>query len=694
MKNIYFILLLFSNYVFSQTLDLPPRNANSQNGSQIISSITNLSLQDRENYIFNEIINGNIPNFLRNLIEIKDSTLINGTYKHISYYAIPDYLALGCDTDYFLCPMTPILAQKIANTLNCTLPTRKMVDKISMAANVKMQPQTITPSAQMVTVPVFAAHDSMVWSQRQTFLPNYPLGYLVDGDKKDVIISNLIYTSQPPRKVVIYGWHYPNGNIIQPMYSGHIDTYADYSHGIRLVQNKVYVDGDTMLATDIMASQTLCDLLSDEGVIATPYYPDTTTVITVPQVPKSFCITNESPTSVKIKISPDNNVDNYHISISTDGINWGCAMIIDTNTISLLGLTTDSIVYVMIAAENSAGTSQFSEVLAATPSANQNKVLIVNGFDRQSSGNTYDFILQHGKAIVNYGYNFSSATNDAIINGLVDINNYKIADYILGEESSVDETFNHTEQTIVSGFLDNGGYLFVSGSEIAWDLDYLGDSLDKNFYHNYLKAEYIYDSPNNQSATYYEFNDISNSIFYGLGNTFFDDGTNGTYSVNYPDVITGINGGINGVEYSNLTNNYAGVYYKGIFANGTDTGKLVNIGFPFETVYPENKRNLLMEKILDFFDTNITSSKTINRENANINIYPNPAKDFVFIELPNKILKNSKIEIFNSIGNLVYKNEYLQSKMRINLSDFNSGIYFLKYYNTNKQITKKIVIQQ
>ena len=692
-KNKSFTLIIFlfvTKVLFSQTLNLPPRNISAQNGTQIIASITNLSLHDRETYIFSEIINGNIPDFYRNLIAIHDSSLIGSVYKHITFYTTPDYLALGCDSDYFLCPMTPILGQKIADTLNCTLPTRKMVNQISATATVNMQPQTISPSAQMITVPVFADHDSMVWNQRQTFFPANPLGYLVDGDKKDVIISNSIYNSQIAECVVIYGWHYPNGNIIQPLYSGHVNTYADYSHGIRLIQNKVYVDGDTMLASDILMSQTLCDLLSDEGVIPVPRYPDTTTVITIPDTPESFCIINESPTSVRIKILPDSNVTEYHVATSYDCINWGCALISDTNDFTLLGLTTDSIIYVMIAAANTAGTSDFSEVLAAVPSANQHKIIIVNGYDRDGTENTKDFIRQHGKAVLNYGYAFSSATNNAITDGLTDLNNFYIADYILGKESSVDKTFNQQEQTFVSDFLNNGGYLFVSGSEIAWDLDHLGDSTDKYFYNNYLKAEYIYDAPDNQSSSYYEFNNLNNTVFNGLGNSFFDDGTNGTYNVDYPDVISGINGGINGLEYSNLINNYAGVYFKGIFPNGTDTGKIVNLGFPFETVYPQNKRFEFMTMILDFFGDTITTSLNKNNIVSNILIYPNPATNVLNLYLPDNInYKDNNVFIYDVYGRVIKQLKLKNKELIIQITNLQKGIYFVKIGNTVGKFVKK-----
>ena len=121
-SNIYIILFLFlycNNIGKAQNLNVPPRNTTDQNGSQIISSISNLSLENRESYILAEVLKGNIPDFYRNMVSVTDSAYIISAYKHITYYVIPDYLAVGCDTNYFICPMTPILGQMIADSLDC-----------------------------------------------------------------------------------------------------------------------------------------------------------------------------------------------------------------------------------------------------------------------------------------------------------------------------------------------------------------------------------------------------------------------------------------------------------------------------------------------------------------------------------------------------------------------------------------------
>jgi len=228
-----------------------------------------MPVAERENWIFAQVTSGNVPIFLRLLVPITVNGNINGTNHTATYYVTPDYLAIGSDTDYFLEPMTPLLAQRLCDALGCTLPTRKMVNQIWTNASMKLNPQPIPPSAEMITAPIFADHNTMVRTQRDNFTNSFPLGALVSGDKKDVIISSKIYTNfanaNITKPVVIYGWHYPTGSPIQPLYNGHEETYADYSHGIRLIQNAITLDGKPNMITNILTDPNFAALLSDEG---------------------------------------------------------------------------------------------------------------------------------------------------------------------------------------------------------------------------------------------------------------------------------------------------------------------------------------------------------------------------------------------------------------------------------------------
>jgi len=597
---LFFFLLFIPCRIFTQTLNLPVRQSTDRSGSQFVSYITSMNLTARENAIYAEVLNGNVPSFMRNLIPVSSSATVNGTLYTVIYYVIPDYTAIGCDSDYFLCPMTPLLAQRVADQIGYTLPTRKMVNDIWTTATVKLEPSTIAPSAQMTTVPIFYQHDTTVWKQRSAVLSAHPLGELVGGDKKDVIISNHIYGNPSPGRVVIYGWHHTNGTPIQPLYYGHENTYADYSHGIRLVQLACTLNGIATTINDILASSTLNTVLSDEGSIAVPRYP-----VNVPQAitPHSFCALRENANSIRVIVSSDSTNYGFAVQLSNDGLTFGNNNYFTDTNFVITNLLSDSIYFMRIAGYNGFDTSAWSEVLAATPSAYHERVLIVNGFDRAITGNTYNFVRQHGTAIYKSGYLFSSATNDAVINGLVSLSDFSIVDYILGEESTADETFSSAEQILVSSFLDKDGKLFVSGSEIAWDLDNKGSASDKNFYHNYFKAQYVNDAPNGQSSTYYNVSATTSQFFGTLPAFGFDNGTHGTYNVAYPDAITGVNGGSNCFFYTGFPSNYAGICYTGVFpSSGTAKGKLVNLGFPFETVYPDTSRNKLMSKIIEYFE--------------------------------------------------------------------------------------------
>ncbi|MBW7888832.1 MAG: T9SS type A sorting domain-containing protein [Bacteroidetes bacterium] len=282
----------------AQQLNLPKRADDALSGSAFVQKIYSLSVTARENTIFTEIMSGNVPNFLRNLVTISTSSTIGGKNYTLQYYVIPDYMCVGSDSDYFLCPMTPLLAQKLANALQCTLPTWKMVDQIYSAAPVKLAPQPMAYDDSMVTVPRFKQHSDQVRASRNKVLAQYPLGSLVGGTKKDVIIDKKIYSwlkKNVPNPVVIYGWHQLNGTPIQSTYNGHIETYADYSHGIRLVLREGKINGADISLIDLVQDPTYYKILADT-ILVKPYYHSLTEVnSSETMLPKNFELKQNYP---------------------------------------------------------------------------------------------------------------------------------------------------------------------------------------------------------------------------------------------------------------------------------------------------------------------------------------------------------------------------------------------------------------
>lgn len=273
--RLFFFNLIFlgiSEILLAQTLPLPSRTSQALSGNEFKAQIENLTLENREVEIFDQIMAGNVPNFLRELVPIVFSKTVNDSVYNVTYFVTPDYMAIGSDSNYFLMPMTPILAQKLADSLSFILPTKQMVDQIWSEASVKLSPSPIAASPEMTTILVMWNHNITVKTQRTEQLSEEPLGTLVAGHKKDVIISNRIYGNSSNR-VVIYGWHYLSGSPIQPMYAGHGETYADYSHGIRLVRDSVLINNQSYRIAELLSDVEMASLFSDEGSIRKPYYP-------------------------------------------------------------------------------------------------------------------------------------------------------------------------------------------------------------------------------------------------------------------------------------------------------------------------------------------------------------------------------------------------------------------------------------
>jgi hypothetical protein len=244
---------------------IPQRARAALTGRAFIAAVATLPREEREAAIRRELLAGNIPAFLRALrtVTVTD-TAADGTRHTLTYQVMPDYLAIGSDEDFVRMPMNPYTAQSFADAFGFALLTRKMSNDIWRAAEVKLDPMPLTEARD--SAPTFLLHHRII--ERQ--LAEQPRGVFVAGHKKDVVVTNRL--QERAQRVAIYGWHYPDGKPIQPLYNGHVDWYVDYSHGIRPVLRRMKVDGMEQSFEQILSDANLSALLSDEGVIAAPHY--------------------------------------------------------------------------------------------------------------------------------------------------------------------------------------------------------------------------------------------------------------------------------------------------------------------------------------------------------------------------------------------------------------------------------------
>ncbi len=83
------------------------------------------------------------------------------------------------------------------------------------------------------------------------------------------------------------------------------------------------------------------------------------------------------------------------------------------------------------------------------------------------------------------------------------------------------------------------------------------------------------------------------------------------------------------------------------------------------------------------------SNETVSKP-LELKLYPNPADKNVFVTTTET---NGTIEIFNTIGKIVYSDRITSPKQNINIEDLNAGIYFVQIKSQGSTLTKKLIVK-
>jgi len=190
--------------------DIPKRDKSFLGGSQVWKKAESLSFADKDTYITNQILKGNVPEFFRRFIIVDDLCVS------------PDYLSVGSNSDFFRVSLGMDDINRIRSAFKLDLPTKSIVDTIQQEA-LSFSPITMKIPG---TVPDQTyEHNAKIQRQTKAFR-----GF-ISGIKKDVL------KPERPDRVTIYGW-YRGDSPIQPKTSVHHKNYHDYSHGIRLIKHR------------------------------------------------------------------------------------------------------------------------------------------------------------------------------------------------------------------------------------------------------------------------------------------------------------------------------------------------------------------------------------------------------------------------------------------------------------------------
>lgn len=542
----------------------------------------------------------------------------------------------------------------------------------------------------------------------------YKLGYKILSADTQVVIYN------PPDNGLRYTYYnkpgdtYVNINYYQPESSTSSHVYiATNGSGSSSVASTQVVSNNFWNVDNFPYGNYVVMVYAEDtrGNADTVYLPVTTTDIDLipPVQPILKAVRKDSTNYFRISWTPPNDADlkGYRLYYSIDGMNY---LLRDNETVLTSGLnsfrynynSSNPLFLRMYAVDSAAITniSIQSDVYGIRMLNDNKKILIVDGFDRYGGSGSWanpyhDFVVSHAKS---FNLSFESCSNEQIIDGTINLNPYDLVIWILGDESTTDETFSATERTKVSAYLENGGKLFVSGSEIAWDLEGSTSATpqETQFLRTYLKAKFVSDDSN-----IYGVQGVDSTQFSGLGFGFGVQGNGSPYIEDYPDVIDTSGGSIPILKYNAVST--AGIAYTGNFNNSSSNGQLVYISLPFETINLATDRTKVMTAALKYFGLIPPSSiddMDFSPNNFELSQnYPNPFNPSTKINYEISSRENVELKVFDILGNEVAMlvNE-VQSPGKYEIefkgSNLPSGVYFYRLLSsTFSQVRKMILLK-
>jgi hypothetical protein len=431
--------------------------------------------------------------------------------------------------------------------------------------------------------------------------------------------------------------------------------------------------------------------------------------LVAPAPPTLLSVLNDSTNRITLRWaqSAESDLLGYRLQFSANGTTWTTrdneTRLTRTTTSISYPLTSSGAIYFRLVAVDSASPPNVSlpgDVYGMRINSSVTKTLVVDGFDRtEASGSWHEpahpFAMIHGQSVPT---DFSTCANEEVVNGNVNLASYDVVVWILGDESTADETFSSAEQLLVQDYLRNGGKLLVSGSEVAWDLDRPSGptQADRDYLHNFLKARYAGDDANE-----YAVSGDAATIFSGISLRYGLVAEGSPYEEDWPDFITPEASASVILHYGGATSTtYAGVAYRGMFPGGSQPGGVVYIGFPFETITTKPNRDTLMARVYRYFEvaTDVDEvSDEIPVRTELFQNYPNPFNPTTTIGFKVQGSGSVVLKVFDILGKEVATlvNEELRSgsySRTFDGSGLASGVYFYRLEAGSFSQTRRLLL--
>lgn len=150
--------------------------------------------------------------------------------------------------------------------------------------------------------------------------------------------------------------------------------------------------------------------------------------------------------------------------------------------------------------------------------------------------------------------------------------------------------------------------------------------------------------------------------------------------------VTNPTGSNNGAIDVTVTGGVGG--YSFLWTNGVVSDDLTNIGPGVYTIVVTDSNGCSNSS--SFNVPNNIGIATLSADIDGVSLYPNPTNEYVVIEVDG--FNIDKIELIDVIGQITFSSEFKESKVQINTSGLEQGMYFVKILSQGKLVTKSLQI--
>jgi hypothetical protein len=275
---------------------------------------------------------------------------------------------------------------------------------------------------------------------------------------------------------------------------------------------------------------------------------------------------------------PDEDVTGFVVERSADGKTWSQAAAVGPSaaeaSFNLAGGTRVR-VRAQVSGVDDAGVLPSDAYRVDT----QATVLVVDGFDRVLDGSFgslhHDFAAIVGEA----AGAVVTVSHRAVVEDGFDLSSWPMVIWLLGDESTGDLSLSPGEQQLLRTYVDGGGHLVVSGSELAWDL--AQTTAGATFLDDVFGAKYVADASGSHTAA------GAGPLASVPSLDFAPAGA--PYACPYPDVLGATASGDVLLHYGNGKTAAVGIQGRGAL-----------VGFPLELVGSAPARAALVQALIAF----------------------------------------------------------------------------------------------